>query len=64
MNVNVEIYLADEKSVFVFFSTDLRHFFASLVGIESGATLRGKGPHKLEFVYDIVRIHSLMTYMG
>ena len=24
--------------------------------------LRGKGPHKQEFVYDIVRIHSLMIY--
>ena len=24
--------------------------------------LRGKGPHKAEFAYDIVRIHSLMIY--
>ena len=24
--------------------------------------LRGKGPHKLEFAYDIVRIQSLMIY--
>ena len=24
--------------------------------------LRGKGPHKPEFAYDIVRIHSLMIY--
>ena len=24
--------------------------------------LRGKGPHKLEFVYDNVRIHSLIIY--
>ena len=24
--------------------------------------LRGKGPHKPEFAYDIVRIHTLMMY--
>ena len=24
--------------------------------------LRGKGPHKPEFAYDIVRIHSIMIY--
>ena len=24
--------------------------------------LRGKGPHKLEFAYDIIRIHSLRIY--
>ena len=24
--------------------------------------MTGKGPHKLEFAYDIVRIHSLMIY--
>ena len=27
-----------------------------------GKSLRGKGPHKPEFAYDIVRIHSLMIY--
>ena len=58
----VEIYLANEKSGLAFFSTDLRHIIGSNVGNEFGVTLRGKGPHKPEFAYDIVRIHSLMIY--
>ena len=56
----VEIYLANEASGLAFFSTDLVHIFGSNVGIEFGLMLRGKGPHKPEFPYDIVRIHSLM----
>ena len=59
----VEIYLAKEGSGLAFFSTDLGHFFGSTVGNEFGVMLRGKGPHKPEFAYDIVRIHSLMTYI-
>ena len=58
----VEIYLADEGSGLAFFITDLGHIFGSNVGIEFGVMLRGKGPHKPEFAYDIVRIHSLMIY--
>ena len=58
----VEIYLANEGSGPAFFSTDLRHFFESNVGNEFGVMLRGKGPHKPEIAYDIVRIHSLMIY--
>ena len=58
----VEIYLANEGSGLAFFSTDLGHFFGSNVGIEFGVMLRRKGPHKPEFAYDIVRIHSLMKY--
>ena len=58
----VEIYLASEESGLAFFSTDLGHFFGSTVGNEFGVMLRGKGPHKPEFTYDIVRIHSLMIY--
>ena len=58
----VEIYLANEASGLAFFSTDLRHIFESIVGKESGVILSGKGPHKPEFAYDIVRIHSLMMY--
>ena len=41
---------------------DLGHIFGSNVGNEFGVMLRGKGPHKPEFAYDIVRIHSLMIY--
>ena len=58
----VEIYLANEGSGLAFFSTDLGHIFGSNVGNEFGVMLRGKGPHKPELAYDIVRIHSLMIY--
>ena len=58
----VEIYLANEASGLAFFSTDLGHIFGSNVGNEFGVMLRGKGPHKPEIAYDIVRIHSLMIY--
>ena len=56
----VEIYLANEGSSLVFFSTDLGHIFGSNVGKEFGVLLRGKVPHKPEIAYDIVRIHSFM----
>ena len=59
---NVEIYLANERSCLAFFITDLGHIFRSNVGNDFRVTLRGKGPHKPEFPYDIVRIHSLMMY--
>ena len=58
----VEIYLANEASGLAFFSTDLGHVFGSNVGNEFGLMLRGKGPHKPEFAYDLVRIHSLVKY--
>ena len=54
----VEIYLANEGSGLAFFSTDLGHIFGSNVGNEFGVMLRGKGVHKPEFAYDIVRILS------
>ena len=56
----IEIYLANERSGLAFFSTDLGHIFGSNVGNEFGVMLRGKGPDKPKFAYDIVRIHSLM----
>ncbi len=59
----VEIYLANEGSGLAFFSTDPGHIFRSNVGNEFGVMLRGKGPHKPEFAYDIVRIHSVMLYI-
>ena len=58
--LKIEIYLANEGSDFAFFSTDVGHIFGSNVGNDYGVTLRGKGPHKPEFDYYIVRIHSLM----
>ena len=58
----LEIYLAYEGSGLAFFSTDLEHISGSIVGNQFGVMLRGKGPHKPELAYDIVRIHSLMIY--
>ena len=58
----VEIYLANEASGLAFFSTDLGHILESNVGNEFGVMLRGKGPHKPSFAYDIVHTHSLMIY--
>ena len=58
----VGIYLANEAAGLAFFSTDLGHIFGSNVDNELGVMLRRKGPHKPEFAYDIVRIHSLMLY--
>ena len=58
----VEIHLANEGYGLAFFSTDLGHFFGSNFDNEFGVMLRGKGPHKPKFAYDIVRIHSLMIY--
>ena len=57
-----EIYLANEESGLAFFSTDLGHIFGSSVDNEFEILLGGKGPHKPEFAYDTVRIHSLMIY--
>ena len=57
-----EIYLANERSGLAFFSTDLGHIFGSIVGNEFGVMLRGKGPHKTIFAYDLVRVPSLMIY--
>ena len=59
----VWIYLASEEDGLAFFSTELGHIFGSNVGINFGIMLRGEGPHKPEFAYDIVRIHSLMIYI-
>ena len=56
----VEIYVANEGSGLALLGRDLGHIFGSNVGTEFGVLLRGKGPHKPEFAYDIVRIHSLM----
>ena len=37
----------------LFFSTDLGHIFGRIVGNGFALLLRGKGPHKLEFVFDM-----------
>ena len=54
------MHLANEESSLAFFSTDLGHVFGGDVRIDLGIPMCGKGPHEPTFVYDIVRIHSLM----
>ena len=58
----VEVYLANERSVLAFLSTDLGHIFGSNLGNKFGVKLRGKGLHKPKFANGIVRIHFLMIY--
>ena len=54
--------LANDTSGLAFCSTELGHISGNNVGNEFGVLMTGKGPHKPEFAYDIVRIHSLMIY--
>ena len=58
----VVIMLANDTSGLALCSTDLGHNFGNNVGNEFGVLMIGKGAHEPEFVYDIVRIHSLMIY--
>ena len=58
----VVIMLANDSSGLAFCSTDLGHIFGNNVGNEFGVLMIGKGPHELEFAYDILRIHLLMIY--
>ena len=53
----VVITLANDSYGLASCSTDLGHIFGNNVGNEFGVLMIGKGPHKLEFAYDIVRIH-------
>ena len=58
----IEIVFTNKISGLDFLNTDLVNIFGSNVGNEFGVMLRGKGPHKLEFVYECVHRHSLMIY--
>ena len=58
----VVIILANDTSGLAFCSTGLGHIFGNNVVNEFGVLMIGKGPHEPKFAYDIVRIHSLMTY--
>ena len=58
----VVIVLANDSSVLAFCSTDLGHIFGNNVGNQFGVLMKTKGPHKPQFAYDIVRIHSRMIY--
>ena len=44
-------------------SSDLSHFFScDLEQNQTGVIMSGKGPHYLQYSYDIIRIRSLMIY--
>ena len=58
----VVIMLANDSSGLAFCSTNLGHIFGNNVGNQFGVLMKRKGPHKPQFAYDIVRIHSLMIY--
>ena len=60
----VLIMLANDTSGLAFCSTDLGHIFGDNVGNEFAVLMIGKGPQEPDFPYDIVRIHSLMTYVN
>ena len=58
----VVIILANDTSGLAFCSTDLGHIFGNNAGNQFGVLMKRKSPHEPQFVYDIVRIHSLMAY--
>ena len=58
----VEVYLANERFGLANFSTDLGHIFGSNVVNEFRVMLRRKRPHKTEFAYNLVRMHSTMIW--
>ena len=58
----LKIYVASEGRGLAFFSTDLGHTSRSNLGNEFGVMWGGKGPHKRDFAYDVVRIHFFMMY--
>ena len=61
---NVVITLANDTSGLAFCSIDLGHNFGNNVGNEFGVLMLGKCSHEPDFAYDVVRIHSLMSYSG
>ena len=58
------IMLANDTSGLAVCSTGLGHIFGNNMGNQFVVLMKGKGPHEPEFPYDIVRIHSLMTYVN
>ena len=56
------MYLANEESSLANCSTNLGHIVGGDVRTDLGLLIRGKCLHKPAFVYNIVRIHSLMIY--
>ena len=52
--------LANDSSGLAFCSTVLGYIFGNNMGNEFGVLMIGKGPHEPEFVYDTVRILSMI----
>ena len=59
---NIKLYLRNKESNLAISGTDLGHMFGGDVRKDLGIVMRGKGPHKPTFAYDLFRIHSLMIY--
>ena len=59
---NVVILLKNDTSGLGFCSIDLGYVFSNNLRNEFGVPIIGKGPNESEFVYDIVRILSLLIY--
>ena len=57
---NLKFTSQEKRCGLAFLSTDSSYSFWSYLGNEFGIMLRGKGPNKLEFGYNIVRLQSLM----
>ena len=58
----IKVYLANEESNLVIFSTGLGHIIGGDVRNDLGILMRGKSPHEPKFAYVIVRILSLKIY--
>ena len=58
----IKVYLANEESSLAVFCTALGPIIGGDVRNDLEIRMRGKRSHEPTFVYDIVRIHSLMVY--
>ena len=58
----VKVYLANDKLSLAIFSTDLGRIIGGNVTNDLGILISRKGPHEPKIAYDIVRIHSLISY--
>ena len=58
----IELSLISDDSSLAIFSKDLGNISDGGDGDDKGILMRGKGPHEPKFAYNIVRVHSIMTY--
>ena len=59
---NVAVHLPENQSVFIVQGSDLSHIFGfDLEQNQTGLKMKIKRPNYLQYSYDIIKIHSLMT---